>query len=122
MGLFDTIDLSDSCPYCGALITDFQSISGPCTMEILKPWAVNDFYSACPDCEKWVHYHRKSRVGTVKVEEPYRSVEHFVSFLLDIKKNALIGHMYPELITKLNLLLKSAGYSENWKEDFELIR
>lgn len=58
MGLFSYVKLEMKCPYCGALINDFQSKDGE-LMEVNEPWTLNRFYSSCKKCDKWIEYIRK---------------------------------------------------------------
>ena len=69
MGMFDYVNFSMPCPTCGALIDGFQSKDGPCERRSLEPDDVDDFYSTCDSCGKWVeitrHPHLPSERRTV---------------------------------------------------------
>ncbi len=63
MGMFDDVDFEMNCPKCGARVADFQSKDGECSMNKVKPWTVNHFYTACPSCRAWIEYRRKPSKG-----------------------------------------------------------
>jgi hypothetical protein len=56
MGMFDYVDFECDCPSCGEKVTGFQSKDGPRELRTLKPWYVNNFYTSCSKCKRWVEY------------------------------------------------------------------
>jgi len=56
MGMFDYVDYECDCPKCGKQLKDFQSKSGICMLETLKPEEVRNFYTSCLNCNTWVEF------------------------------------------------------------------
>ncbi len=59
MGMFDWVDFKMPCPKCGQEVDGFQSKSGECTMELVKPSEVTNFYSWCENCGTQIEFFRK---------------------------------------------------------------
>jgi DNA-directed RNA polymerase subunit RPC12/RpoP len=56
MGMFDYVDLKIECPYCGVILEGFQSKDSKCELDIISPKEVNNTYTSCDNCGKWVEY------------------------------------------------------------------
>lgn len=56
MGMYDTVNYQADCVGCGKPLTDFQSKDGPCTLSILQPAEVEEFYTSCDNCRQWHQY------------------------------------------------------------------
>ena len=54
MGMFDYVDYECPCPDCEAPVTDFQSKDGDCTLSLIPPDTVSNFYGSCSVCGIWV--------------------------------------------------------------------
>lgn len=69
MGMYDDVDYECPCPVCHAKVTGFQSKSGGCTLAMLKPSEVSNFYSSCDKCGCWIEFEAKDITNfTRKVE------------------------------------------------------
>jgi len=55
MGMFDYVNYSAKCSYCGVEITEWQSKDGPCALKMLEPKDVRTFYAYC-GCKVWNEY------------------------------------------------------------------
>ena len=58
MGMYDKIYYECVCPVCHKKVTGFQSKSGGCMLDELKPSNVDNFYSECDTCGCWVEFHK----------------------------------------------------------------
>ncbi len=69
MGMFDYIDFKTECPKCGEKVTGFQSKDGPCQLETLNYWEIDNFYAACDneDCDAWIEYKRTVIIPPLQV-------------------------------------------------------
>jgi hypothetical protein len=56
MGVFDYINFECDCPICGARIKEFQSKDSDCSLDILEPEEVDNWYSLCDRCENYVEF------------------------------------------------------------------
>lgn len=59
MGMFDDVNVEIECPYCGSKVNGFQSKSSYCTLELVDPTEVDNFYSNCNTCGRWLEYSNK---------------------------------------------------------------
>lgn len=57
--MFDYIKFETDCPECGAKLKNFQSKDGPCMLETLDYWEVDNFYDYCDKCGARVYYNLK---------------------------------------------------------------
>jgi hypothetical protein len=84
MGMFFYVkpDNDDKCPYCGTEIKDWQSKSSdkhdewggccerhPDPLPTLEKDEVENFYTSCPKCEKWIEYEVVKEKFKLKPEE-----------------------------------------------------
>ena len=69
MGMFDWVDYETTCKYCKKFVDGFQTKSGDCCMQKLKPEKTTGFYASCRGCGAWVDVE-------VKVKE-YELKEHW---------------------------------------------
>ena len=57
MGLFDDVKYEAPCAKCGAILTDWQSKSGPRLWGTqVEPHQVRNFYTSCDTCKQWNEY------------------------------------------------------------------
>jgi hypothetical protein len=98
MGIFNYVNLKIPCPYCGEVLSGFQTKDGVACMDTVEPWTVNRFYTNCPGCDHWVEYVRKDNQPIDLIEEYKQAIEILTQFV-DIKK-------LPEF--KVNELISSA--------------
>jgi uncharacterized Zn finger protein (UPF0148 family) len=63
MGMFDNIIFSTKCSECGAVLDDFQSKDGTCILDSLEFWKVDNFYSGCPNCNRWTEFTLKKEAA-----------------------------------------------------------
>ena len=56
MGMFDYVKHTAPCMHCGTELTEWQTKSGPCMLEIIETWQAKDMYAPCPKCKKWNEY------------------------------------------------------------------
>lgn len=56
MGMFDWVEHQELCPKCGALVTGFQSKSGPCQLLKLRPDQVERYYAGCRACDLFIEH------------------------------------------------------------------
>ncbi|SII93507.1 Uncharacterised protein [Mycobacteroides abscessus subsp. abscessus] len=71
MGMFDDVTYIADCPFCGALLTGWQSKDGACGLQNLTPDQLWDqkptgqpgihFYNSCENCEAWIDIECKKR-------------------------------------------------------------
>lgn len=59
MGMYDEVDFECTCPVCKSKVTGFQSKSGGCILDTLKPTQVANFYSSCGKCGCWIDFNAK---------------------------------------------------------------
>lgn len=57
MGMFDYVNFKMACPTCGAEMAAFQSKSGECSMDVIEPDSVSNFYDWCEQCKTGVEFH-----------------------------------------------------------------
>ena len=57
--MFDYVNVVIPCPKCGEEISGFQSKDERCSLEVIDPTQVANFYSSCPKCGTWVEYIRE---------------------------------------------------------------
>jgi hypothetical protein len=62
MGMFDWVNVPPmKCPHCGKGDLDgWQSKDGPCSLDKVEYWTVDNFYTSCGECRKWVEFVRRS--------------------------------------------------------------
>jgi predicted RNA-binding Zn-ribbon protein involved in translation (DUF1610 family) len=73
MGMFDTIkDFKTKCPNCGAVVGEFQSKDGSCSLDMIDYWTVNNFYSSCTSCDTWIEYTLKRPRGKIPIRDYIR--------------------------------------------------
>ena len=70
MGMFDEIHFKTQCPKCGADVDGFQSKDRDCTMALLSPNDVGNFYASCQKCRAWIEYSRYQPKPERPVGEP----------------------------------------------------
>ena len=70
MGMFDYINFVVECLNCEEIIVGFQSKDGPCDLELLNFWEVENFYSSCENCKTHLEYN-------LKVKRPYIPIENY---------------------------------------------
>ena len=58
MGMFDWVAFEMDCPKCTKPVRGFQSKDGPCGLDVLLPWTVDNFYSRCEACDSKIDFHR----------------------------------------------------------------
>lgn len=75
MGMFDSVRYEAPCPYCGALLSAFQSKDGPCILSTLDPDEVNGFYTSCHSCNAWVEYEVQRSNPKIVVVSPAQSID-----------------------------------------------
>ena len=56
MGLFNYVDIKMNCPYCKKKIDGFQTKEGILYCDTVPFWSVDNFYTNCKHCKKWVEY------------------------------------------------------------------
>lgn len=59
MGMFDDVHFEMSCPECSKTVTGFQSKDLDCTLSVVEPDSLQNFYSSCPNCEAWIEFSRQ---------------------------------------------------------------
>lgn len=106
MGMCDYIDYTCHCPHCGHKVSGFQSKSGPCMSETLKPWAVFSFYTSCTNCRTWIEYTRKDSVSGNFFEDGHKAVKLLIEIqeqflnLNPLTKDSDISKRLSEFLTK----------------------
>lgn len=88
MGMFDNINYEMDCPRCNHKVDNFQSKDGPCLMESLEFWEVNDFYSHCRNCGNWIEFiierrpNRRLRITDYKkiIKQPSKAEQKDYAF------------------------------------------
>lgn len=50
MGMFDWVNYECICEVCDSKITEFQSKSGYCVLDMVSPLDVEEFYGYCDKC------------------------------------------------------------------------
>ena len=61
MGMFDWVNYAMPCPQCGVIVDEFQSKGGPCGMETIDFWEVDNFYAFCDQCGAWIEFKLKDK-------------------------------------------------------------
>ncbi|MDH3424254.1 MAG: hypothetical protein OEN00_14775 [Gemmatimonadota bacterium] len=56
MGMYDDVDFTVKCPHCATLVTGFQTKDRDCTLELISPVGLDEFYSECDHCKTWLIY------------------------------------------------------------------
>ena len=56
MGMFDHVDFDMDCPRCGELVNTFQTKYGGCTLDVVSPGSVLNFYTSCEGCGQWIEF------------------------------------------------------------------
>jgi len=59
--MFDEILFEMPCPECGHILKGFQSKDGPCSLQTLEFWQVDNFYDKCSKCGLWVEFTAKKK-------------------------------------------------------------
>lgn len=77
MGMFDyVVDVPEvDCPKCGAKLNAWQSKDGPCDLEEIEYWKVENFYTNCHKCRTWVEFNREVPKEPVPLSAFTMSVE-----------------------------------------------
>ena len=63
MGMFDWVEYAGDCPKCGVLLTEWQSKSGDCTLDWVRPEEVDEFHAYCRECKAMVSFHKPRRIS-----------------------------------------------------------
>lgn len=63
MGMFDDVHFEMNCPKCGAMVKGFQSKDLDCTLDLVEPDALQNFYSSCRSCKAWIEFSRPRPKG-----------------------------------------------------------
>lgn len=58
MGMYDYVDFECECPKCGKQLKGFQTKDLDCSLEQVKPWETERFYSFCNNCKTYIQYNR----------------------------------------------------------------
>lgn len=58
MGMFDEVNFKMGCPKCGKPVSGFQTKDLDCTMDMVEPDAIRNFYSSCRECGTWIEFSR----------------------------------------------------------------
>jgi hypothetical protein len=120
MGLFSYVKLELPCPFCGYLIKDFQSKDG-ILMQENDPWTLNNFYTKCDGCSKWVEYVRKgSELSSIDL------IEQAVNILRQIRSSPFYWDFRWEEIElgkEIEKFLESCHYprDNNWLDWYILL-
>ena len=78
MGMYDSVNVVIDCPSCGEKLGGFQSKSGDCLLELLKPDDVDNFYSYC-ECGTEVVFNRPAKKIQVSEESPPDTLDTVLS-------------------------------------------
>lgn len=130
MGLFSYVKLEMNCPFCGHLLKEFQSKDG-ILMEENEPWTLNNFYTSCENCKKWVEYIRKgTELSSIDlISEGHTAVRLLKTFkhLNELKEkgefNDNLLSIALDFADELNNFLKINHYpvdNNNWLDWYEL--
>ena len=58
MGMFNHVSFEMPCPICSKSLQEWQTKDGNLTMETVPPLSVNNFYTYCDKCKKWIEFNR----------------------------------------------------------------
>lgn len=124
MGMFSYVTLEMPCPYCGHVLKEFQSKDG-IAMKNNEPWTLQNFYTSCPKCRKWVEYIRKgSAISTIDLIDEGKQAVALLKELsqhidyIENKNNA----PHP-VLSKITKFLQQTNYpieSINWLDWYSL--
>ena len=78
MGMFDYVNYEAPCLQCGHPLTsaDFQSKDHTCTMKVVKPKKVRQFYAVCPQCKYWNEYRVEVTITATVPTRPWRTTTY----------------------------------------------
>lgn len=88
MGMFDDINYECACDNCGGKVRGFQSKSGDCSLDVLSPLEVDNFYASCSECGCWVEFNQegnKYRKTTYRKRKEILK-DRLIEFIPDVKE------------------------------------
>ena len=70
--MFDYVAVKINCPFCKKEIDGikhriFQSKDSTCSLGFIPLDKVDNFYSSCPHCKRWVEFNRKEKTQKVEI-------------------------------------------------------
>ena len=69
MGMYDSVKVVMDCPNCDNKLDDFQSKDGNCTLSLINPNSVDNFYDYCKSCGTWIEFTRNDEVTAEPLPE-----------------------------------------------------
>lgn len=95
MGMFDRVHFEMECPRCGEKMDEFQSKSWFCTLEMVEPDVLSNFYDSCNKCGTRVEFSR-GKPELLTLRETSLSVDE---------------------VEKMGFIMKTEGYLRKYDEN-----
>lgn len=84
--MFDYVNVSMTCPNCGAEHKSFQSKDERCALDLIEPDGLSCFYTYC-NCGTWIEFHRPRPEPAPTRERPRTREEvEAMGFVLSVTK------------------------------------
>ena len=76
MSSFDYVNVKVECPHCGNDVIGFQSKDNVCGMGVIDPKFVNNFYTDCDYCGRYIEFSRYELLAPTKPrKQPFTLAE-----------------------------------------------